>query len=158
MFQSQTHLIIIMNQVHCTRVLLTKLVRTIHFLSNWMRVYETPILTVLRLQRFNSHNWLNYILICQVKISKIVRLNNYVVSILPSGYVWVTAKIISTALRCRVTCKEVAFILAYRCGGLVVRESSPHAEGPAFESQRRCYHSHLMVQTTSPYELDFRSL
>ena len=36
----------------------------------------------------------------------------------------------------------------------MVRESAPHAAGPGFESQRLCYHSHAMVQTTSPYELD----
>ena len=46
----------------------------------------------------------------------------------------------------------------YRCGGLVVMESALHAAGPGFESQRRWYHSHLMVHTTSPYELDSRSL
>ena len=48
--------------------------------------------------------------------------------------------------------------LANRCGGLVVRESAPHAAGPGFESWCRCYHSHLMVQTTSPYEHDSRSV
>ena len=45
-----------------------------------------------------------------------------------------------------------------RCGGLVVRESASHAAGTGFESQRRCYHSHLMVQTISLYEFDSRSL
>ena len=40
----------------------------------------------------------------------------------------------------------------------MVREPTRHAPGPGFESQRWCYHSHLMVRTISPYELDSRSL
>ena len=41
--------------------------------------------------------------------------------------------------------------------GLMVRECAPHAAGPGFESWRRCYHSLLMVQTTSLHGLDSRS-
>ena len=51
---------------------------------------------------------------------------------------------------------EVCRIRHY--SGLVVKESATYAGSPGFESWRRCYHSHLIVETTSLHELGSRSL
>ena len=49
-------------------------------------------------------------------------------------------------------------IITSRCDALEVRESAPHVGGSGFESWRRRCHSHLMVQTVSPFDLDSRLL
>ena len=50
------------------------------------------------------------------------------------------------------------FHLANCCGSLGVAQSAPLTGGYRFESQNRCYQSHIMVQTISPYELGSNSL
>ena len=55
--------------------------------------------------------------------------------------------------------QNVVRIIKYDgCGGLVVKESASHAEGPGFETWCRCHYSHLMVETVPPYEFSSRSL